>query len=113
MKLMPLSPEYIPINETATPLSDNVTILARIKGRTVDTGLGLPGTIKGTVFIIKTCEGLMKAIPATANLETIEFIVDDFRQLDRDLQQDVLNALSRSRQEKRQKLKSISIGSGD
>lgn len=85
-------------------VNSEVTLLGIIDGKSVPIGPNIPARIRGRALIVQTADGI-KAIPAPrVNLETMEINVFDFNQLEPGLKESVLNALSRSRKIKRQRI---------
>lgn len=88
-----------------TGFTGKATLLGIVDGREIAVGPNIPGKIRGQALIVQTAEGKITAIPAPrVNLETIEIGVFDFNLLNPALQQEVLNALFRSRKMKRQRI---------
>lgn len=84
--------------------STDAKLLGIIDGKSVPAGPNIPARIRGRALIVQTAEGI-KAIPAPqANLEASGIGVFDFNLLNPGLQQEVLNALRRSRKMKRQRI---------
>lgn len=86
-------------------VNSEVKILGMVNGNSVQVHPDIPTKIRGRALIVQNSEGKITAVPAPrTNLETIEMSVFDFNQLEPGLQQEVLNALARSRKMKRQKI---------
>jgi len=80
-------------------------LLGIVDGKSVNAGPNIPGKIKGQALIVQTSEGRITAIPAPqVNLEGMRITVMDFTLFNPPLQQEVLNALRRSRQQKRERI---------